>query len=161
MTKKKDIKIDGQLFIGENNLIKEAEDIKVITEENLKEYADILQFDTLAQECILEDLCESYNINRDDMFILIHELNKRGNNIVTLNTSAKKNDDDLDTMVSLIRNFGHEQLINDLSYNIADNSEQLRIMLISDTRFGSVYQQTTILNDMYLKAKIWELNMFS
>ena len=72
---------------------------------------------------------------------------------MTLNTSAKNNDDDLDTMVTLIRNFGHEQLINDLSYNIVDNSEQLRIMLISDTRFGSVYQQTTILNDMYLKAK--------
>ena len=128
MTKKKDIKIDGQLFIGEDNLIKESEDIKVITEENLKEYADMLQFDTLAQECILEDLCKSYNINRDDMFILIHELKKRGNNIVTLNTSAKNNDDDLDTMVTLIRNFGHEQLINDLSYNIVDNSEQLRIM---------------------------------
>ena len=55
MTKKKDIKIDGQLFIGEDNLIKDSEDINVITEENLKEYADMLQFDTLAQECILED----------------------------------------------------------------------------------------------------------
>ena len=58
-------------------------------------------------ECILEDLCKSYNINRDDMFILIHELKRRGNNIVTLNTSAKNKDDDLDTMVTLIRNFGH------------------------------------------------------
>ena len=37
MTKKKDIKIDGQLFIGEDNLIKDSEDINVITEENLKE----------------------------------------------------------------------------------------------------------------------------
>ena len=72
MTKKKDIKIDGQLFIGEDNLIKDSEDINVITEENLKEYADMLQFDTLAQECILEDLSKSYNINIDDMFILIH-----------------------------------------------------------------------------------------
>ena len=99
MTKKKDIKIDGQLFIGEDNLIKDSEDINVITEENLKEYADMLQFDTLAQECILEDLCKSYNINRDDMFILIHELKRRGNNIVTLNTSAKNNDDDLDSFL--------------------------------------------------------------
>ena len=31
MTKKKDIKIDGQLFIGEDNLIKDSEDINVIT----------------------------------------------------------------------------------------------------------------------------------
>ena len=38
MTKKKDIKIDGQLFIGEDNLIKDSEDINVITEENLKEF---------------------------------------------------------------------------------------------------------------------------
>ena len=29
MTKKKDIKIDGQLFIGEDNLIKDSEDINV------------------------------------------------------------------------------------------------------------------------------------
>ena len=29
MTKKKDIKIDGQLFIGEGNVIKENEDINI------------------------------------------------------------------------------------------------------------------------------------
>ena len=125
-----------------------------ITEENLKEYADQLQFDTLAQECIVEDLCKSYNISRDDVFVLIRELRNRGNNIITLNTSAyTENDESKKTKVTLIRNFGHEKLINDLSYEIIDNDEDIKIMLISDTRFGSVYQQNTILNDMYIKAK--------
>ncbi|MGN1323530.1 MAG: metallophosphoesterase [Bacilli bacterium] len=153
MTKKSDVKVDGQLFIGEDSVIRCEDDKTEITESNLREYADMLQFDTLAQECILEDLCRSYNISREDMFVLIHELKKRGNNIVTLNTSASHDGDDLKTQVTLIRNFGHEELINDLSYNIIDNDENIKVMLISDTRFGSIYQQTTILNDMYLKAK--------
>ena len=153
MTKKSDVKVDGQLFIGEDSVIRCEDDKTEITESNLREYADMLQFDTLAQECILEDLCRSYNISREDMFVLIHELKKRGNNIVTLNTSASHDGDDLKTQVTLIRNFGHEELINDLSYNIIDNEENIKVMLISDTRFGSIYQQTTILNDMYLKAK--------
>lgn len=153
MTKKSDVKVDGQLFIGEDSVIRCEDDKTEITESNLREYADMLQFDTLAQECILEDLCRSYNISREDMFVLIHELKKRGNNIVTLNTSASHDGDDLKTQVTLIRNFGHEELINDLSYNIMDNEENIKVMLISDTRFGSIYQQTTILNDMYLKAK--------
>ena len=128
-----------------------------VTEENLKELADDLQFDTLAQECILEDLCKKYNISKDDMFVLIHELKHRGNNVVTLNTSAYKGRDDSDeedkVQVTLIRNFGHEKLINELSYKIIDNKDNIKIMLISDTRFGSIYQQISILNDMYVKAK--------
>lgn len=153
MYKKSDVKVDGQLFIDEDSVIRCEDDKTEITESNLREFADMLQFDTLAQECILEDLCRSYNISREDMFVLIHELKKRGNNIVTLNTSASHDGDDLKTQVTLIRNFGHEELINDLSYNIIDNEENIKVMLISDTRFGSIYQQTTILNDMYLKAK--------
>lgn len=125
-----------------------------VTEDNLKDLADQLQFDTLAQECIVEDLCKSYNITRDDLFILIHELKKRGNNIVTMNTTATLiGSDEEKNTVTLIRNFGHEQLINDLSYEIVDNADEIKCMLISDLRFGSIYQQTSILNDMYVKAK--------
>ena len=127
-----------------------------ITEENLKEYADQLQFDTLAQECIAEDLCKSYNISKEDLFVLIHELKKRGNNLVTINTTAYKENDSGEeekVQVTLLRNFGHEALIDDLSYEIIDNDENVKVMLISDTRFGSIYQQTSILNDLYSKAK--------
>ena len=128
-----------------------------ITEDNLKEFADQLQFDTLTQECIAEDLSKSYNISKDDLFVLIHELKKRGNNVVTLNTTAYKetnNEEEPEKVqVTLIRNFGHEKLIDDLSYEIVDNDLNSRIMLISDTRFGSIYEQITILNDLYLKAK--------
>lgn len=145
-------KINDGLILDEGDVIKKEEGLVEVTEENLKELTDQLQFDTLAQECILEDLCKSYNISKDDMFILIHELKKRGNNVVTMNTSAS-NEDDEKTTVTLIRNFGHEKLINDLSYEIVNNDDNIKCMLISDTRFGSVYQQTSILNDMYLKAK--------
>ena len=127
-----------------------------ITEENLKEFADQLQFDSLAQEVIAEDLCKSYNITKEDLFVLIHELKKRGNNVVTLNTTAYKGNNEEDAekvQVTLIRNFGHEKLIDDLSYEIVDNEENTKIMLISDTRLGSIYEQITILNDLYLKAK--------
>lgn len=134
-----------------------SDELIEITEENMKEFANALQFDTLTQECILEDLCKSYSISKDDMFILIHELKNRGDNIVTLNTSAYKGRDDSEeedkVQVTLIRNFGHEKLIKDLSYKIVDDDDNTKIMLISDTRFGSIYQQLSILNDMYVKAK--------
>ena len=135
------------------NDVRKSDEITEVTSLNLKELADQLQFDTLASECILEDLCTSYNISREDMFVLIHELKKRGNNIVTMNTTASNDETGEKTVVTLIRNFGHEQLINDLSYNIISNDDNIKCMLISDTRFGSIYQQTSILNDMYLKAK--------
>ena len=131
-------------------------EITEITEENVKEYADQLQFDTLASECILEDLAKSYGISYEDMFILIHELKKRGNNVVTMNTTAYVNVEEGNEEtkeITLIRNFGHKKLVDDLSYEIVDNDENIKVMFISDTRFGSIYQQTTILNDMYLKAK--------
>ena len=136
--------------------VENKDELIEITEDNLKEFADQLQFDTLAQECIAEDLCKSYNISREDFFVLIHELKNRGNNVITMNTTAYKeiNDDKEEKVkVTLIRNYGHEKLIDDLSYEIEDNSESIKVMFISDTRFGSIYQQTTILNDLYVKAK--------
>ncbi len=135
--------------IEEDNLIK-------ITEENLREYADQLQFDTLTQECIAEDLCKSYNISKSDLFILIHELKRRGNNIVTLETTDLRDNKYTDiekSQITLIRNFGHEKLINDLSYNIVNNKDKIKILLVSDPRFGSIYQQLTIYNDLMIKAK--------
>ena len=148
-------KINDGLILDEDNIVKSGDNGLIeVTQENLKELADQLQFDTLAQECIVEDLCRSYNISREDMFVLIHELKKRGNNVVTMNTSASYDENSEEkTTVTLIRNYGHEQLINDLSYEIENNDNNIKCMLISDTRFGSIYQQTSILNDMYLKAK--------
>lgn len=118
----------------EKSLDNEAQknELVKITPENLKEFADQLQFDTLAQECIAEDLAKSYNISKSDLFILIHELKKRGNNVVTLNTSAVVDNDpslpEEKAQVTLIRNFGHEQLINDLNYRIVDNDDQIKMM---------------------------------
>ena len=149
---------DMNLVIGEQEIDDEIKHEKIeITEDNLKEFADQLQFDTLAQECIAEDLIKSYNISKDDLFVLIHELKKRGNNVVTMNTTAyksnPKSEEDEKVQVTLIRNFGHEKLIDDLSYEISDNDENIKMMFISDTRLGSIYEQITILNDLYVKAK--------
>ena len=142
----------------EKNISGDATDQLIeITEENIDEYAKQLQFDTLVRECVLEDLCKSYNISREDMFVLVHALKNAGNNIVTLKTSGYKTNPITDKeerqQITLIRNFGHENLINDLSYEIVDDDEETKVMLISDLRFGSIYSQHTILNDMFEKAK--------
>ena len=148
------IPLDPEFIQYEEEL---ADEFMEITEDNIKEFANALQFDTLAQECILEDLCKSYKISREDMLVLIHELKQRGNNVVMLNTSAYKGSDiseeEEEVQVTLIRNFGHEKLINELSYEIVNDDDDIKAMLISDTRFGSIYQQLSILNDMYVKAK--------
>ncbi|MEE3343793.1 MAG: metallophosphoesterase [Bacilli bacterium] len=128
-----------------------------ITEDNVKSYADELQFETLAHECIVEDLATSYNISKEDVFVLIHELKKRGNNVVTLNTTANKQMDpslpEENVQVTLVRNFGHQKLVDDMNYTIVDNDEQIKMMLISDTRFGSIYEQISHLNNLFIQAK--------
>ena len=50
--------------------------------------------------------------------VLIHELKKRGNNIYTINTTAYKEgeEEEKKVQVTLLRNFGHEALIDDLSF---------------------------------------------
>ena len=123
-------KINDGLILDEDNIVKLGDNGLIeVTQENLKELADQLQFDTLAQECIVEDLCRSYNISREDMFVLIHELKKRGNNVVTMNTSASYDENSEEkTTVTLIRNYGHEQLINDLSYEIENNYTKVRYL---------------------------------
>ncbi|MBQ6323795.1 MAG: metallophosphoesterase family protein [Bacilli bacterium] len=139
------------------NIEEESEELVEITEENIKSYADELQFETLAHECIVEDLAKSYNMSREDIFILIHELRRRGNNVVTLNTTANAEMDpslpERNEQVTLVRNFGHQKLVDDMNYTIIDNDEEVKIMMISDTRFGSVYEQITHLNNLFLKAK--------
>ena len=57
-------KINDGLILDEDNIVKSGDNGLIeVTQENLKELADQLQFDTLAQECIVEDLCRSYNIS--------------------------------------------------------------------------------------------------
>lgn len=135
----------------------EKKELIEITKDNIKEYADELQFETLAHECIVEDLAKSYNMSKEDIFVLIHELKKRGNNVVTLNTTANTQMDpslpEENEQVTLIRNFGHQKLVDEMNYTIIDNDEQVKIMLISDTRFGSIYEQISHLNNLFLNAK--------
>ena len=50
-------KINNGLILGEDDIIKTGDNGLIeVTSSNLKELADQLQFDTLAEECILEDL---------------------------------------------------------------------------------------------------------
>ena len=140
---------------NQNN--EEIKNLVEITEENIKSFADELQFETLAHECIVEELAKSYNMKKEDIFILIHELKKRGNNVVTLNTTANSemnpSSPEQNEQVTLVRNFGHQKLVDEMNYNIVDNDNQLKMMLISDTRLGSIYEQISHLNNLFLKAK--------
>lgn len=145
----------GKTMNNQNN--EEIKKLVEITEENIKSFADELQFETLAHECIVEELAKSYNMKKEDIFILIHELKKRGNNVVTLNTTANTEMNttlpERNEQVTLVRNFGHQKLVDEMNYNIVDNDNQLKIMLISDTRLGSIYEQLSHLNNLFLKAK--------
>ena len=143
------LKVDSSYeMVNENELVS-------VTNDNIKELASALQFDTLSQECVVEDIAKSYNISKKDVLSLVHYLKNQGNNIVLTNTTAYKINDDSErtSQVTLIRNYGHEKLVDDLSYEIVDNSINTKIMLISDTRLGSIYEQITILNDLYEKSK--------
>ena len=141
----------------DNDNYEDTNELVELTEENYKEYADQLQFETLAHECIVEDLAKSYNMSTKDIFKLIYEIKKRGNNVVTLNTTANAEMDpsmpEKNEQVTLIRNFGHQTLVDEMTYKIVDDDDQIKVMLISDTRFGSKYEQLTLLNDLFVKAK--------
>ena len=60
----------------------------------------------------------------------------------------KKKDDDI-----YLFNHGERELSKDNRYQFyTDENNEFKFVAISDTRFGSKYQQLTILNDIYLKA---------
>lgn len=95
------------------------------------------------KEISLFELCSSLKINQYEVLGLIRELRLEGINIV-----IQKRDDDI-----YLFNQGEMELDNNnfCSFHTDENGE-FKFVAISDTRFGSKYQQLSILNDIYIKA---------
>lgn len=95
------------------------------------------------KEISLSALCEKLELNEYEVLGLIRELRLEGINIVT-----QQRDDDI-----YMFNQGERELNEENSYKFyTDENNQFKFVAISDTRFGSKYQQLSILNDIYTKA---------
>ena len=107
-----------------------------------REKLELLKILTV-KEISLTSICESLEINNFEVLGLVRELRNEGTNI-----SIKQKDDDM-----YLFNQGERELGKDNAYKFyTDNDNEFKFIAISDTRFGSKYQQLSILNDIYLKA---------
>ncbi len=95
------------------------------------------------REIKLTDACEFLELNQLEVLSLIRHLRLEGINIV-----SQVKDDDI-----YIFNQGEREVLGDFSYHFkTDENHEFKFVAISDTRFGSKFQQLAILNDIYLKA---------
>lgn len=95
------------------------------------------------KEISLSEVCENLDLNQYEILSLVKELKDSGLNIV-----IKRYDDGI-----YMINQGDEKIEdgNVIKFKTDDNNE-FKFVAISDTRFGSKYQQLSILNDIYSKA---------
>lgn len=95
------------------------------------------------KEISLTSICEELKLNDYEVLGLIRELRLEGINII-----IQKKDDDI-----YLFNKGEQELNENNTYNFStDENHEFKFIAISDTRFGSKFQQLSILNDIYLKG---------
>ena len=95
------------------------------------------------KEISLSELSECLELNNHEILGYLRRLRQEGINIVN-----QTRDDDI-----YLFNHGERELSNDNSYTFTtDDNNEFKFVAISDTRFGSKYQQLSILNDIYMKA---------
>jgi len=95
------------------------------------------------REVGLSEITRILGLNNYEVLSLLRELRQEGINIVN-----QIRDDDI-----YLFNQGERELNANNSYRFNTNDEhEFKFVAISDTRFGSKYQQLSILNDIYLKA---------
>lgn len=95
------------------------------------------------REVNLENLCETLELNEFEVLALIRQLRLDGINIL-----SQKRADGI-----YLFNHGERELEEENSYQFyTDDNNEFKFVAISDTRFGSKYQQLSILNDIYMKA---------
>lgn len=88
-------------------------------------------------------LCDKLKLNEYEILDVVRELRSKGINIIT-----KVYDDNL-----YLYDNGERENKCDYKYNLTtDENHEIKFVAISDTRFGSVYQQLSILNDIYADA---------
>ena len=107
-----------------------------------KEKVELLKLLT-AKEIGLSSVCESLEMNGFEVLGLIRDLREDG-----INISINQKDDDI-----YLFNQGERELGKEYAYKFyTDNNNEFKFVAISDTRFGSKYQQLSVLNDIYQKA---------
>lgn len=95
------------------------------------------------KEISLTSICEILKLNDYEVLGLVRELRLEGINII-----IQKKDDDI-----YLFNKGEKELNEDNTYKFeTDENNEFKFIAISDTRFGSKFQQLSILNDIYLKG---------
>lgn len=106
------------------------------------EYIDELK-ELTKKEISLSSICEILELNDYEVLGLVRELRLEGINII-----IQKKDDDI-----YLFNKGEKELNEDNTYKFdTDENNEFKFIAISDTRFGSKFQQLSILNDIYLKG---------
>lgn len=91
----------------------------------------------------LGEVCKALEKNSYEALGLLYELRSQGINIV-----LQKRDDDI-----YMYNYGERELEYNNKYQFyTDELNEFKFVAIADTRFGSKYQQLSILNDIYQKA---------
>lgn len=95
------------------------------------------------KEISLSDVSNYLKMSQFEVLGLLREIRQNG-----INIGVRKKDDDI-----YLFNYGERELNEDNRYQFyTDENNEFKFVAISDTRFGSKYQQLTILNDIYMKA---------
>jgi len=97
----------------------------------------------IKKESSLEKVCEILELNEYEALALVKYIQDSGINIV-----VNARDDDI-----YMINRGDFELEDNKPYEFhTDKNNEFKFVAIADTRFGSKYQQLSILNDIYEKA---------
>ena len=105
----------------------------------MEELLDKLKEKLLSRECSLEALAQEFNLTELEIMGYVRMLKNRGENI----NVAKKSDG------IYIENFGDNTINNHNTKTIINNEDEMKILLISDTRLCSKFEQISILNNIY------------
>src|SRR5574344_768366 len=125
-------------------------EIIVVNSDNIESYADQIQLDTLLSTVSVQDIYDTYGIDRAGLMKVVSELRRRGNNIRLFKIPVPNQ---LNTMADYIKNYGHIQLQKTGEYRIENNDPEIKVMFASDLRYGSRSEQPTIFNEMCATAK--------
>ena len=107
-------------------------------EDTIKAFLEFTQ-----KERTLDAVCNKLEMSELEVLGLVSYIRKKGTNIVIRNNFDK---------ISMI-NMGDKKLQKKKTQQFyTDESNEIKFILISDTRLGSKYQQLSILNDIYKKG---------
>lgn len=107
-----------------------------------KEILERINEEISRRECNIDDLSKKYEIDILDIYKYVRKLKENGDNISI--TQANDN--------VMLRNFGSQRLIDYSPYPIKCDKDTIKMMFISDTRYGSKESQPSIVNDALKKA---------